>query len=459
MKFSPALKVGILTLISLTILIFSVMWLKGRAISSGNRITVMFHDVDGMRAGSGVQIMGLRVGQIEEITPFISQDVSYVNVKFVITEPGVEIPVGSEISIQQSGIIGEKFIEITPPPINYVYMPIASDKTPIGVQKGDSVELYTFNDTREDFSTVGEIKSAEIVDKHSLPLELREQYDSQYVAKIGFTLNVSNLELPKVFEPKIVKISGKNPVLRLNNKNSKVYYLASDSPYTIVEPVRIREFLDLQLQAAKALNETNNKINAVLSDDVIVDIKDALRNVKTISLKTTELIDKTTALVEGSKNDIDALLKMANQLSEELALLANNLNTIAGDPEFQKSVISMTKSLDESSRQISNILNDEKTKETFAYLNETMKNVAEISTSINELTKDEEIKSKVDKTIDNVNRSMCILSSVLEKIDNIPANERAKISGIVDDAADTSKNLKKFSEKLNKRFLLFRLMF
>ena len=88
-----------------------------------------------------------------------------------------------------------------------------------------------------------------------------------------------------------------------------------------------------------------------------------------------------------------------------------------------------------------------------------MKNVAEISTSINELTKDEEIKSKVGKTVDNVNRSMSILSSVLEKVDNIPASERAKISGIVDDAADTSKNLKKFSEKLNKRFLLFRLMF
>ena len=48
--------------------------------------------------------------------------------------------------------------------MNYVYMPIASDKTPIGVQKGDSVELYTFNDTREDFSTVGEIKSAVVSD-------------------------------------------------------------------------------------------------------------------------------------------------------------------------------------------------------------------------------------------------------------------------------------------------------
>ncbi len=458
MKFSPAFKVGILTLISLSILIFSVMWLKGRAISSGNRMNIMFHDVDGMRAGSGVQIMGLRVGQVEEITPFITPDTSYVNVKFVITEPGIKIPVGSEISIQQSGIIGEKFIEITPPQTNYVYLPMKSDKDAIGVQKGDKVELFTFNDTREDYSVVGEIKTAEIVDRMSLPLELREQYEAPYIAKLGFVLTVSNLELPAVYEPKILA-NKENPVLRLNNKGSKVYYIASESPYTIVEPVRLREFLDLQLQAAKALNETNNKINAILSEDVIVDIKDALRNVKTISLKTTELIDKTTLLVEGSKNDIDALLKMANQLSEELALLANNVNTIAGDPEFQKSVVSMTKSLDESAKQISSILSDEKTIETIGYLNETMKNVSEISSSVNELTKDEEIKSKVSVTVDNMNRSMSALSSVLEKVENMPDEEKGKINEILCDTAETSKNLKKFSEKLNKRFLLFRLMF
>lgn len=458
MKLSPAVKVGTLTLISVAILVFSVLWLKGRAISSGNRLTVTFHDVDGMRAGSGVQIMGLRVGQIEEITPIITKEESLVNVKLVITEPGIEIPVGSEISIQQSGIIGEKFVEITPPQTNYVYLPLKSDKDSIGLSVGDNVELYTFNNTKEDFSVVGEIKEVETVDRHSLPLELREQYQVPYIAKIGFVLTVSNLELPKVYEPAIVKNAGA-PVLRLNNKLSKVYYIASDSPYTIVEPTRLREFLDLQLQAAKALNETNNKINAVLSDDVILDIKDALRNVKTISLKTTELIDKTTALVEGSRNDIDALLKMANQLSEELALLANNMNTIAGDPEFQKSVVSMTKSLDESSKQISSILGDEKTKQTIVYLNETMKNVSEISASINELTNDPNIKKKIARTVENVDNSMEVLSSLMTKIDQMSPEECAKIQGIVSDTAETTKNLKKFSEKLNKRFLLFRLMF
>ena len=183
MKFTPALKVGILTLISVAILICSVMWLKGRSIASGERITVIFQDVDGMRAGSGVQIMGLRVGQVEEINPFITQESSYVSVKLVITEPGVEIPVGSEISIQQSGIIGEKFVEITPPKVNYAYLPLKSETTPVELQKGDGVEVYTFNDTREDYTVVGEIKTVETVDRMSLPLELREQYEAPYIAK------------------------------------------------------------------------------------------------------------------------------------------------------------------------------------------------------------------------------------------------------------------------------------
>jgi hypothetical protein len=58
-----------------------------------------------------------------------------------------------------------------------------------------------------------------------------------------------------------------------------------------------------------------------------------------------------------------------------------------------------------------------------------------------------------------MNNSMTILASVMEKIENIPEEDKCKISGIVSDASETTKNLKKFSEKLNKRFLLFRLMF
>ena len=110
-KTSSSLKVGILTVVALMILIFTVLWIKGRTLSAGERIEVVFHDVNGIRPGSGVQMMGLRIGQIEEITPVINGKDSYVKVKFVITEKDVEIPTASTISIQQSGLIGEQFLD------------------------------------------------------------------------------------------------------------------------------------------------------------------------------------------------------------------------------------------------------------------------------------------------------------------------------------------------------------
>ena len=61
-KTSSSLKVGILTVVALMILIFTVLWIKGRTLSAGERIEVVFHDVNGIRPGSGVQMMGLRIG-------------------------------------------------------------------------------------------------------------------------------------------------------------------------------------------------------------------------------------------------------------------------------------------------------------------------------------------------------------------------------------------------------------
>ena len=71
-KYSSSVKVGLLTLSALSILIFTVLWVKGRSLSSGERIDVAFNDVNGMRAGSAVQMMGLRIGQVETITPVIN---------------------------------------------------------------------------------------------------------------------------------------------------------------------------------------------------------------------------------------------------------------------------------------------------------------------------------------------------------------------------------------------------
>ena len=53
---------------------------------------------------------------------------------------------------------------------------------------------------------------------------------------------------------------------------------------------------------------------------------------------------------------------------------------------------------------------------------------------------------------------MCEVSNALETI-NGQKGDKEGLKQIVEDTSATVSNLKKFSEKLNKRFLLFRLMF
>ena len=126
MKFSSSFKVGLLTLVALVLLVGTVLKVKGRAFSSAKRIEIQFKDVNGLRPGAGVQIMGLKVGQVEEITPVVDGENSFVNVKFVITDPNVQIPRASSFSIQQSGLIGELFLEITPPKTKTIYIPMVN---------------------------------------------------------------------------------------------------------------------------------------------------------------------------------------------------------------------------------------------------------------------------------------------------------------------------------------------
>ena len=158
MKFSSSFKVGLLTLSALIILIFSILWIKGRALSTGERLFVDFKDVNGMRPGSAVQLMGFRIGQVEEISPVLTNpEDPYVRVKFVITEPNVTLPNASSVSIQQSGIIGEQFLEIMPPKLRSIYLPI--NKKSLVLHANDNVEM-TLSDEQHN---VGKVKKSKLL--------------------------------------------------------------------------------------------------------------------------------------------------------------------------------------------------------------------------------------------------------------------------------------------------------
>ena len=451
MKMSPSFKVGILTLVALIILLFTVLWIKGRSFSSAERIEVHFKDVNGMRPGSGVQMMGLRVGQVEEIIPVVDGESSYVKMKFVITEPGITIPKASMLSIQQSGLIGEQFLEITPPRVRSVFIPVIgkellSNDAPVEIKLDDK------------YYDVGNVKKSQIMTAKLVPDELKDYIKTNYAYKVDYVVNLPGLIIPHFMTGKIVTEDGVKKLRIAPLDNAPLPYPQQTSPYTIIEPMRIADFMDLQYKAAESLTETNRIINELLYDSMIAEIRQSVTNFKDLTAQATTTLAKTEKLIETSRNDIDAVLWMMSDVSTNFNKLATNINGIIGDEKFKPMMYDTAESISNLSKQLTPILGAVDAKAFGEDLNAVMTNLNEISTSVNKMTKDENLKTKIETSIDNLNVTMCEVSSALETI-NGEDGDKEGLKQIVEDTSETVANLKKFSEKLNKRFLLFRLMF
>ncbi len=449
MKLSSSFKVGILALLALFIFFCTVLWVKGRAFSNAERIEVMFKDVNGIRPGSAVQMMGLRVGQVEEIKPVVTGDSSYIKLKFVITEKNIKIPRASMISIQQSGLIGEQFLEITPPKLKSVYIP----DTRMALKKGAKIEIKL----DDKYYDVGIVKRAQILSRSVLPLNVQPRINTLYAYKYDYIIDLPGLILPEFMEGEIVNDNGEMKLRIRPLDNMPIPYPIQNSPYTILEPMRIADFLDLQYQAAESLTETNKKINEILDDRLVMDLKQSVENIKRLTAQATSTLSKAELLIDDSRKDLNSVMNMMNTVSNNFNSLSNNVNNIIGDPKFKPTMLQTANSMNNLADKLTPILGSVDAQKFASDLNVTMSNVAEISNSVNRMSNDTKLKNNLLVTIDNVNRALCNISATLEVVNS--TKDKANIKQVMEDTATTVHNLRTFSEKLNKRFLIFRLLF
>ena len=449
-KTSSSLKVGILTLSAIFILIFTVLWIKGRSLSAGERIDVIFKDINGMRAGSGVQMMGLRIGQVEEITPVINGKDSYIKLRFVITEKDVEIPPASRISIQQSGLIGEQFLEITPPEIQTVFVETLKSTTTI--EKGQEI----FMELSGNLHKIGNVDECVVLPTSQIPFDLKNKIKTKYTLRIKYTITMPGLILDN--DGIGAKIAN-NQLIFYTLDGEKLYLPDQSLKYTVIEPMRISDFMEINYKASKSLNETNEKISEILSDEMVGDLKESIKNINELTINASTTLDKAQILIDSSKDELEDVLGQSNKLISKLIVLTDSLNDITNDKELKNSIVETTKSVGELSKNVNTLLEDKKTKEIITNLDEISRNLADISSYVNEFTKDDKLKKDISSTISNMNKISANINKTLNNLNNLDPCEKANISSIISDTVVTSRNLRKFSEKLNKRFLLFRLMF
>ena len=304
---------------------------------------------------------------------------------------------------------------------------------------------------------VGIIRRVQILSKAVVPKNLQEGIDTNYAYRYDYMVNLPGLILPPFMVGTVVFDNG---IYKLRIKpldNSPIPYPNQTSPYTIVEPMRIADFLDLQYQAAESLTVMNKRINDMLDDSMVADLKQSVVNIKILTARASSTLGKAELLIDESRKDLNSLMIMMNDVSKSFNDLSKNVNNIISDPQFKPTMIKAADSLSELAKELTPIIGAVDAKKFASDLSETMGNVAEITNSVNRMSKDDKLKKNLEQTLDNVNRALCNISATLEVVNS--TKDKANIKQVVEDTAATVHNLKTFSEKLNKRFLLFRLLF
>ncbi len=114
--FTNEVKVGIVVTIAIVILIFSAFIVKEGEIrgfrTKEYTVKVIFDFVGGLKETASVRLAGVKVGQVEKIR-FIQEPLTKVEATITLKE-AIQLRENAQFSITTVGLLGEKYIEITP---------------------------------------------------------------------------------------------------------------------------------------------------------------------------------------------------------------------------------------------------------------------------------------------------------------------------------------------------------
>jgi phospholipid/cholesterol/gamma-HCH transport system substrate-binding protein len=105
------LVVGIFVLAGLACLAYLAIHLgKMEIIGSGYKVYVTFDNISGLKNGAAVEVAGVDVGRVESIQ-LSPNDRAAVTLRL---EPGLKLHEDAIASIRTKGIIGDKFVKLSP---------------------------------------------------------------------------------------------------------------------------------------------------------------------------------------------------------------------------------------------------------------------------------------------------------------------------------------------------------
>jgi uncharacterized protein YoxC len=232
----------------------------------------------------------------------------------------------------------------------------------------------------------------------------------------------------------------------------------SNEYFTVEAPLRLKEFLQVQMDSAKALKETNDKLNALLDANTIQTMQQIVVNIEALSSQTNELVSTTKGLMKTLSYDVHQVSTSVSSLSQSLNRLIKNVNELVGDPTLKSDVKGLVYDLRQTILQAQALLADPELTQAIRKTNVAMDTVNDVATIAKRKLEAETITAKMESTLVQLNGLLEKANAFVGDESTSPESKEA-LKAVVQDASITIKNLKEFSEKLKGRFVLWKLAF
>jgi ABC-type transporter Mla subunit MlaD len=229
--------------------------------------------------------------------------------------------------------------------------------------------------------------------------------------------------------------------------------------FTVEEPLRMKRFIEVQLESALALKLTNDKLAELMSDETIDSMHSTLKNTEILTARANEVLENANSLFQSTQKDLHSLVVISDTLAGNVTKVSNNINEIIGDPKLKGEMTSTVSSLRESSAAIRDLLQDPMLKETLSLTRDTSRNAADLVNELRKTVHNSQLNARAGSIVAKLDTSLGKLNTVLDTVDQATDGKDETLKGLLEDTRETARNLRVFSNKFNGHFTLFKLLF
>lgn len=329
------LKIGLVVGIAIFIFSFLVITIgKINVIQKGYIFTIRFDYVSGLKDGGGVMVSGMSAGSVKEM--FFKNNKVYVK---VWVKRGIKIPSNSIITINTLGLLGEKYVEITP---GNSQSYIQNKDIIIGINPVNVSEILTRSET-----VVYKMeRTVTILDKLMGEKEMLENLENSLRNLSKITSDSSEIisahkgELIKTIENVNIASRLISEIAKENKENVKS--AIAEFRETALSLQKTTKAIDKEA-LSNAINQFNKSLSGLskIVDAIKADeIKKAIAEFNSVSSNLNEILKKNEKSISGgaetfnkAMDDLARMMKEIEKGSQSITEISRNLSKTAKNLE------------------------------------------------------------------------------------------------------------------------------